>query len=174
MKSYLNRREFLKTSVCTAAALTLSSCKTDTKKSVVSSKSKEEILTLCGYRCDLCQFYTKNIKSEKDKERVSREFNRIFGYDIKPEDVECVGCKNEGKHVATSCSVRLCALEKGVENCAHCSEFICDKLKRKMNFIEDFLRNNKKPLSEEDFKSYIKPYQSRERLLKIRKKIKAI
>jgi len=174
MKNYLNRRDFLKASGCTAAVLKLRSCSTVKEDSVVSSKSKEEILTLCGYRCDLCQFYTKNIKSEKDKERVSQDFNRIFGYYVKPEDVECVGCKNEGKHVAASCSVRRCALEKGVENCAHCSEFICDKLKGKIDFIEDFLRNNKKPLSEEDFQSYIKPYESKERMLKIRKKIKAI
>jgi hypothetical protein len=131
----------------------------------------EEILTLCGYRCDLCQFYTKNIESEKDKERVSREFNRIFGYNIKPEDVECVGCKNEGKHTDTSCPVRPCALEKGVENCAHCSEFICDKLKERINFTEEFLRDNKKPLSDKDFRSYIKPYQSKERMLKINKEL---
>ncbi len=173
MKNYLNRRDFLKASGCTAAVLTLPFCLAVTKKSAVSSKPKEEILTLCGYRCDLCQLYTKNIKSEKDKQRVSQEFNRIFGSNIRPEDVECVGCKNEGKHVAPSCPVRLCALKKGVENCAHCSEFICDKLKRKINFIEDFLKNSKKPLSEKDFQSYIKPYQSRERLLEIRKKIKA-
>jgi hypothetical protein len=166
MKNYLNRREFLKTLGYTAALITLPSCST------VSSKPEEEVLALCGYRCDLCQFYTKNIKSEKDKERVSKDFNRIFGYYVKPEDVECVGCKNEGKHIESGCTVRPCALKKGVENCAHCSGFICDKLERKMDVMENFLKSNKKPLSEEDFQLYIKPYQSRERLLEIRKKIK--
>ena len=139
----------------------------------VSSKPEGEILTLCGYRCDLCQFYTKNIKSQQDREKVSRDFNRIFGYYVAPEDVECVGCKNEGKHADPSCTVRPCALKKGVENCAHCSEFICDKLKPKINFTEEFLRNNKKPLSEKDFQLYIKPYQSKERMLKISEEIKA-
>ena len=172
MKNHLNRRDFLKALGCTAAVLMLRSCSTVKENAVVSSKPEEGILTLCGYRCDLCQFYTKNIKSEKDKERVSQDFNRIFGYDIKPKDVECVGCKNEGKHVEPNCPVRSCALKKGVENCAYCSEFICDKLKRRINFTEKFSRNNKKPLSEEDFQSYIKPYQSKERMLKIRKEIK--
>ena len=174
MENYLNRRDFLKASGCTAAVLMLRSCSTVKENSAVSSKPEEGILTLCGYRCDLCQFYTKNIKSEKDKERVSQDFNRIFGYDIKPENVECVGCKNEGKHVAASCSVRSCALEKGIENCAHCSEFICNKLESKINFTEKFLRNNKKQLSDKDFQLYVKPYESRERLLEIRKKIKAV
>ena len=131
----------------------------------------EEIQTFCGYRCDLCQFYTKNIKNEKDKEKVSWGCNRIFGGDMKPEDVECVGCKNEGKHLDPDCPVRPCAIEKVVENCAHCSEFICDKLKERINFTEDFLRDNKKPLSDEDFQSYIKPYQSKERMLKINKEL---
>ncbi len=131
----------------------------------------EEIQTFCGYRCDLCQFYTKNVKSEKDKEKVSQEFKRIFGYDIKPEDVECVGCKNEGKHADTSCPVRPCALERGVENCAHCSECVCDRLKGRINFTEEFLRKNKQPLSDEDIQLYIKPYQSKERVLKINKEL---
>lgn len=64
-----------------------------------------------------------------------------------------------------------CALAKGIENCAHCSEFICDKLKARINFAETFLRDNTKPLSDEDFRSYIKPYPSKERMLKINKEL---
>lgn len=120
---------------------------------------------------DFCQFYNKNLKSQKDKERVSQDFNRIFGYDVKSDDVECVGCKNEGIHADSNCPVRPCALEKGVENCAHCPEFICDKLQERINFTEEFLRDNKKPLSDEDFQLYIKPYQSKERMLKINKEL---
>ena len=131
----------------------------------------EEILTLCGYRCDLCRFYTKNIKSEEDRQRVSLEFNRIFGWNIKPEDVECVGCKNEGKQADPNCPVRPCALEKGLENCAHCPEFICDRLKERINFTEEFLEKNKEPISEEDFDKYIKPYQSKERMLEIHRQV---
>ncbi len=129
----------------------------------------KEILTLCGFRCDLCQFYNKNIKNQEHKEKVCNDFKRIFGYDIKPEDVECVGCRNEGKHADDNCLVRSCALEKSVENCAHCPEFICDKLKQKMSFIEDYLRNNKKPLSDEEVQIYIEPYHSKERMIRINK-----
>ena len=82
-----------------------------------------------------------------------------------------MGCKNEGIHADSNCPVRPCALEKGVENCAHCPEFICDKLQERINFTEEFLRDNKKPLSDEDFQLYIKPYQSKERMLKINKEL---
>ena len=131
----------------------------------------EEIVGFCGYRCDLCQFHNKNLKTQKDKERVSQDFKRIFEHDVKPEDIECVGCKNEGKQGDAGCLVRPCALEKGIENCAHCSEFICDKLKEKINVTEEFLRDNKKPLSDKDFQLYIKPYQSKEGMLKINKEL---
>ena len=131
----------------------------------------EEILGLCGFRCHLCQFYTKNVKDENDKERVSQEFNRIFGYDVKPSDVECAGCKNKGKHADANCPVRPCALTKGIENCAYCHDCICDKLKERMNFIEDFLDKNKEPIAKEDFDKYIRPYKSKKRLEEIQRKI---
>ena len=133
----------------------------------------EEILAICGYRCDLCPLYAKNIGSEEDKERLSQDYSRIFGFDITPEDVECVGCKNEGHHPDSGCPVRPCALAKGVENCAHCGDFMCDKLLTKTDFIEEFLSKNEKPLSDEDIQLYVKPYQSKERLLKIRQQIDA-
>ena len=130
----------------------------------------EEILGLCGYRCDLCQFYAGNIKSQEDKERGSREFKEVYGFDIQPEDVECVGCKNKGKHVDKDCPVRPCALKKGVGNCGHCSECNCDRLKEKTHYTEEFLKENKKPISEENFEKYIKPYQCKEARLETRSK----
>ena len=131
----------------------------------------EEILGLCGFRCDLCQFFNKNVIGQEHKEAVSREFNRIFGYDIKPSDVECVGCRNEGKHADVNCPVRPCAIKKSVKNCAHCQDFICDKLKERMCFIEDFLQKNKEHITKDDFDKYVDPYQSRERLETIRREL---
>ena len=82
-----------------------------------------------------------------------------------------MGCKNEGRHGDPDCPVKPCALKKGIENCAHCSEFICDKLKERINFTEEFLRDNKKSLSDKDFQLYIKPYQSKETMLKANKEL---
>ena len=39
------------------------------------------------------------------------------------------------------------------------------------NFAEEFLRDNKKPLSDEDFQLYIKPYQSKDAMLKINEEL---
>ena len=85
--------------------------------------------------------------------------------------VECAGCKNEGKHADPGCPVRPCALDKGVENCAHCRQFICDTLKERINFTEEFLQGNKKLLSDEDFQKYIRPYHGKEKMQKLNRQL---
>ena len=77
----------------------------------------------------------------------------------------------EDKHADVNCPVGPCAIKKGVENCAHCQDFACDRLKERMNFIEDFLRKNKEAISKEDFDKYVEPYKSRKRLEAIRKEL---
>lgn len=41
-----------------------------------------EILSKCGYRCDLCPAYTGNIGGEEDRMKVSRDWKRLFGFEI--------------------------------------------------------------------------------------------
>ena len=133
---------------------------------------KKEILTKCGFRCDLCPAYKENIKSEEDKILVSKEWQRIFGFDIPPQDIECVGCNNEGKHADSNCPVRPCVIEKKLKNCAYCDDFGCDKLKSRIDFLDDFLVKKGKILSDEDYKKYVIAYEAKERLNKIRKDLK--
>ena len=76
----------------------------------------KEILTKCGYRCDLCPAYKENIKSEDDKIQSSKGFKRIFDFDISPQNIECVGCHNEGSHADPDCPVRPCVIENKLDN----------------------------------------------------------
>lgn len=126
-----------------------------------------EVLSRCGYRCDLCPAYEPNIKSLADKQRVSAGWLKYFGFDTPPEEIGCVGCLNEGKQAYASCPVRPCVLEKGLENCAFCSEFGCDKLLPIMEFSEK-LTENFKNMPKEDYELFVRPYEGKERLLRIR------
>jgi len=57
---------------------------------------------------------------------------------VKPEEINCDGCKSDSdelfKH-CYECGVRACAGEREVETCAHCNDYICDKLKKLLGFL---------------------------------------
>lgn len=127
-----------------------------------------EILAKCGYRCDLCPAYSENIKSEEDKKIVSDGWKRMFGFEIPPEEVACAGCHNKGNHPDSDCPVRPCVIEKGMKNCAYCENFECDSLKTRTGFLAEYFKKSICEISTEDYEKYILPYESRERLVKIR------
>ena len=136
------------------------------KSSVVKKKQidMEEIIAPCGYRCDLCPVYYKNI-ANIDKQKLSDGYLKYFNSQILPEEIKsCKGCFNEGEK---DCLVRSCVFDKRIDNCTQCPDFGCDKLKTKMNIIEDNIKDVSS-LSEEDYNLFVRSYASKERLSKIR------
>lgn len=130
-----------------------------------------EIMGLCGYRCDLCPAYNDNIKDKDNRQEISEGWKRYFEFEIPSEEIGCVGCINEGKHADADCPVRPCALEKKVENCTQCDDFICEKLRGRIEFAEKLLEKYANNVPEEDYRLFFEPYLSRKRLLNIRDKI---
>ena len=126
----------------------------------------EEILARCGYRCDLCPAYAGNIKDFEDRQRVSDGWFKYAGFRVPPEDIYCPGCLSDQEPVDQDCPVRPCVNEKGLENCGHCPDLPCDNLKTRMNFFEDRL-GDFSSIPKDDFDNYIKPYISKDRLMKI-------
>ncbi len=132
----------------------------------------EPIVSKCGYRCDLCPAYETNIKSEADKQRMSDAWNKYCGFDVPPEVIKsCSGCVAGGGD--ETCTVRPCATEKNLENCAHCEQFGCDKLKPKMDFVEQNVKVKLSDIPEEDYNLFIKPFISKECLNKIRESLES-
>jgi hypothetical protein len=130
----------------------------------------EQIISKCGYRCDLCPAYEVNLKSEADKQRMSDAWKKYCGFQVPPEQIQsCPGCLVSGAD--PTCTVRPCAIEKNVENCAHCEQFTCDKLKPKINFVEENVKEDLSNIPEDDFNLFIKPFISREYLHKIRESL---
>ena len=131
----------------------------------------EPIISKCGYRCDLCPAYETNLKSDADKQRMCDAWAKYFGSQVPPEAItSCAGCLAEGGD--ETCSVRPCAIEKNLDNCAYCEQFACDKLKPKMNFVEENIKDLSN-IPEEDYDSFIKPFLGKECLLKIRESLGA-
>ena len=86
----------------------------------------------CGIVCTECPAFEATQKDDNAKRKqVAEAWSKQYKMDIKPEDINCDGCKSQGKRVigySTICEIRKCGKEKQVENCAYCDEYACEKL----------------------------------------------
>ena len=63
---------------------------------------------------------------------IAKQIKELYSQDYKPQDItDCDGCKTENGRLFSgckNCEIRKCARQKGIENCAHCNEYACEKL----------------------------------------------
>ena len=97
------------------------------------------MIAYCGLTCHTCAIYLAT--REKDDEKrakmrveIADQIIKLYGQECKPEDVtDCDGCRTESGRLHSGCKkclIRECAGKKGIENCAHCSEYACEKLEK--------------------------------------------
>ena len=90
------------------------------------------MIAMCGLLCDDC---IALIATQKDDDKLREKVVKAWSTEEEPlrlEDVDCNGC-TVGKRLHSFCrvcDVRKCGLQRGVENCARCSEFSCEKLEK--------------------------------------------
>jgi hypothetical protein len=87
------------------------------------------------------------------------------------ENVACEGCKSKGDKIADKqCKARPCAREKGLESCAQCDEFPCNKVKDLITTTVGMLTlgaSRFKDITEEEFNFCIQQWNSMPNLVKI-------
>jgi hypothetical protein len=95
----------------------------------------EENLAYCGLICPSCAIYLATREKDQSKQHemrvdIAEQIKKHYGQECKPEDVgDCDGCKAEdGRLFSTGCQIRICAVEKGLENCAYCDDYPCEAL----------------------------------------------
>ena len=95
------------------------------------------ILAYCGLVCRTCPIYLATRMEDKNEQarmrtEIARLLNEHYGMKYAPEEIiDCDGCPIEGGRLFSgcqNCSIRKCAREKHLKNCANCGEYACDKL----------------------------------------------
>ena len=125
-----------------------------------------EILTRCGFRCDLCLAYRPNVEANPaNRQILSDGWHRYFGFRIPPEEILCDGCLAENPHlIDKKCPIRPCVMEKRISNCSECGEYACDKLSERLVVYEQVAAKHAHPIPPEDRARFIPPYENNERL----------
>jgi hypothetical protein len=91
----------------------------------------DEIIAICGPRCTECDAYKATRAGRVELERVAEEWTKGLGKEFTAEDIICDGCRVKNGRLSTFCStceIRICALSKNVETCAHCDISPCEKI----------------------------------------------
>lgn len=130
----------------------------------------KQILTRCGYRCDLCLAYKDNIYTDDQREFLSDTWHKIYGFRIPANEIYCEGCisSDNPKLIDNDCPVRPCVIEKGLENCSQCADYPCGLFNQRKVIYEDFAKD--KNISKKEYSRCIKPYENKMRLDEIRSK----
>ena len=132
---------------------------------------EKPIISKCGYRCDLCLAYPKNVQRKDERKKLSDGWYEIYGFRIEAEDIVCDGCVSgeNPRLVDKNCPVRPCAVEKKLKTCATCGEYICEKLKQRIVNKKDLKEKLGRKFTADEYENFVKPYESEERLNELRK-----
>jgi hypothetical protein len=96
-----------------------------------------ESVAYCGLICHTCPIYVATRQEKKeDQVKMRAEIVRLchehYGLNYLLEDItDCDGCRTASGRLfsaSTKCPIRKCAKQKGVETCAHCAEYACERL----------------------------------------------
>jgi len=133
----------------------------------------KEKMGFCGFRCELCPAFKDNITSEEDRQKVSDGWFKYYGFRIPTDEIYCDGCLaencNNPRRIDPGCEVRVCALESGLANCAHCDDYICEKLSKKIIEPKKITERAGGSIPQQDFERFVRPYDSGKILADIRK-----
>jgi len=130
----------------------------------------DEIISRCGYRCDLCLAYRPNVESNPENQQLlSDGWFRYFGFRIPADKIVCDGCWTEkGRLLDEECPVRPCVIEHGYKNCSECQDYECEKIKERLVTYEELAARMQTGIPNEDRLRFILPYENKVRLTGIR------
>ena len=128
----------------------------------------EKMIGYCGYDCGRCAARSDD---PEVRQKLVDGWRKIFGHqNYTAENVRCDGCRADGRLADKQCKARPCAIERGVESCAHCDDFVCDKVRgllasRDGMFV--FLNSKLASLAEEEYDLCMRQFDSMPNLVRL-------
>ncbi len=133
-----------------------------------------EMIARCGFRCDLCPAFRENQEEGADPRATAENWSAFFGVDMPPEQIKCNGCLAVDDPALAlpdkGCQIRPCVIERGLDNCASCPDYMCDKLRTRTVSYEKVASMFRGMLSQEKYDKFFAPYDVRKTLNEIRLK----
>ena len=128
----------------------------------------EPVLTRCGFRCDLCLAYRPNVeRNPSNRQKLSDGWFKYFGFRIPPEEIACDGCLADAPGAVLldrGCPVRPCAIARGLDTCARCSDYGCERLQQRLIEAETWKASDGGDIPEDDYRCFLLPYANKRRL----------
>ena len=107
-----------------------------------------EMTACCGLMCNECgAFLAKQSNDDEIRKQTAKQWSEMFKADIKPDDINCDGCRAEGGvHFShcNVCEIRKCCTDKGLSNCSVCDDYACDTLGAFFKFAPEAKENLEK------------------------------
>ena len=92
----------------------------------------KKMIAYCGLVCSECPtFLATQDDDDKAREKTVELYAKEYGLHIKPEEINCDCCGNEGGRLigfCRTCKIRRCGISRGVDNCAGCADQPCEEL----------------------------------------------
>jgi hypothetical protein len=127
-----------------------------------------EMIGFCGYRCDLCAARSDD---PAVRQKLVDGWRKYLGHQhYTAENVRCDGCRSNGRIADQECKARPCALERGIDSCAGCDDFVCEKvghlLSERLGMLI-FLHRRLADLTEEEYNLCMRQFESMPNVLKL-------
>jgi hypothetical protein len=91
-----------------------------------------KMFAMCGLDCAACPAFLAYQTDDKAlREKTAAEWSQQFHVELKPADINCVGCvKTKGVHIGHcgECEIRRCGLAHQVKSCALCDDYPCETI----------------------------------------------
>lgn len=86
----------------------------------------KDMIGCCGLDCEKCDAYIATISDDNAlREKTAKLWSELNNAPILSEHINCEGCRKNGVKTVfceSLCSIRQCALKKGVSTCGECTE----------------------------------------------------